>query len=247
MQLKTAICDDEIIGIEKIRNLLETYHFETGIEFQKDIFMDPEDLLQKYTSAGTYDILFLDVEMPINGTMKNGIDLAKFIRNIPDPDVRIIYVSNYPAYMQMSFDVQASNYLEKNVSYEHFNTVMDTIIHGLSVDSALIRIKTGPDQWNLLRINEIICIRSFFGKRDKIAFCTASHELIETGRNILSISEELKKHHFTFVNKYCLVNMRHVIQYSHDSLFLSNKDSVEISRHFRKNFMEQFSNSILEL
>ncbi len=79
-------------------------------------------------------------------------------------------------------------------------------------DSALIRIKTGSDQWNLLRVQDIICVKSFFGQRDTVAFCTSDHQFTETGRNILTISELLKQQHFLFANKYCLVNMRYVIR-----------------------------------
>ena len=245
MILKTAICDDEKEGIECINRLLENYYIDTGIEFSKSVFNDPDDLLRSYTSPGVYDIIFLDVEMPVNGIPKNGIDTAKAIRNIPDNDVRLIYISNYPAYMQMSFDVQASQYLDKNVSYARFHSVMDTIIHGMSHDSALMRVRTGPDQWNLLRIADIICISSFIGKRDLISFCTSDHEYVESGRNIYTLGETLKDQHFVFANKNCLVNMRHVIQFTHNSLQLSNLEYIEISRHFRKQFIEQFSKSIL--
>lgn len=247
MILKTAICDDEKEGVDRIEKLLESYYIDTGIEFSKNIFNDPDDLLKTYTSPGVYDIVFLDVEMPINGVFKNGIDIAKAIRNIPDNDVRIIYISNYPAYMQMSFDVQASQYLDKNVSYDRFHSVMDTIILGMSHDSALLRVKTGPDQWNLIRIADIICICSFRGKRDKIAFCTSDREYNESGRNIYTLGEALKDQHFVFANKNCLVNMRHVIQFTHNSLQLSNLEYIEISRHFRKQFVEQFSKNILIL
>ena len=247
MVLKTAICDDEKEDIQRIYKLLENYCMDTGIEFQKRIFNDPKELLRFYKTPGTFDLVFLDVEMPINGNDRNGIDIAKAIRSLPDKDVRIIYISNYPAYMQMSFDVQASQYLDKKITFERFHTVMDIIIQGISNDSALMRVKTGPDQWNLIRLNDLICVRSFFGKRNKIVYCTSTHEIVETGRNILNLGEELKEHHFVFANKYCLVNMKHVIKFTHDKLQLSNLEYVEISRHFRKRFVEQFSKNILSL
>ena len=247
MVLKTAICDDEKSGIDRICKLLEYYHFDTGTEFDKSIFTDPDALINSFKTPGTYDLVFLDVEMSVNGISKNGIETAKLIRAIPDRNVRIVYISNYPSYMQMSFNVQASQYLGKDVSNEYFHTVMDNIIQDMTRDSALIRIKTGPDQWNLLRVQDIICVKSFFGQRDTVAFCTPSQQFTETGRSILTVSEILKEQHFIFANKYCLVNMRHVVQFTHDKLILSNTECIEISRHFRKPFVEQFSNNILTI
>ena len=63
MKLRTAICDDESKGIDTICKLLETYHFETGIEFEKHIYTDPQQLINDYRHSGFYDMLFLDVEM----------------------------------------------------------------------------------------------------------------------------------------------------------------------------------------
>lgn len=61
MFLKTAICDDEKSGIDYICKLLENYYFDTGTEFEKHIFSDPDDLIDSYRASGTYDIIFLDV------------------------------------------------------------------------------------------------------------------------------------------------------------------------------------------
>lgn len=247
MQFKTAICDDEEFGINLIRKHLETYNVETGIEFKIFSYTNPDDLLKDYTSRGDFDIVFLDVEIPTDGVMKNGISVAKTIRSIPDPDVKIIFVSNYPSYMNMGFDVQASHYLEKNMSRDRFINVMNNIISTFHKDDSLLRIKTGRDEWNLLKLSDIICIKSLPQKRDFVLYCTSFQQFEEKGHSIKSIGDNLKEQGFAFANKYCLVNLRHVISFKHNLLRLDTNEYIEISRHYRKSFLDLFSQNILEL
>ena len=114
MYFKTAICDDNITEINILTNYLKQYEIEYDIEFKTDLYSSADALIEKYISVGMYDLLFLDVEMP----GKNGLDAASIIRQRGDRDVRIIFVSNYPEYMQDSFNVQAFHYLSKPLSYE---------------------------------------------------------------------------------------------------------------------------------
>ena len=190
MTLNTAVCDDEPDGIKTIDLLLENYHFETGIEFNIKHYQDPDLLIADYSHAGYYDIIFLDVELSFGKSYRNGIDIAKAIRSIPDPDVRIVFVSNYPVYMQMGFDVQASHYLDKQVSFRRFQSVMDTIISCMQNDTSMIRIKTDRDQWNLLKIQDIIYVKSYRGERDKVTYHCNNQEITETGKSLSVESDE---------------------------------------------------------
>ena len=247
MILKVAVCDDEQEGIDLLCKHLESFYFDTGIEIQKTIFLNPMDLLNSYQQPGTYDMVFLDVEMPINGEMINGIDIARNIRSLPDSNVKIIFVSNYPSYMQMGYDVHASYYLEKSASFEKFNRIMKGIIEDLQSDHSMYKIKTDRDEWTLLKIADILYVKSFPKKRETVSFHTHSREYVMTGRSILSVSEDLKSSGFVFANKYYLVNLRHVVRFYHDRLFLENNENIEISRHYQKSFHEQFNNHILKI
>ena len=247
MKLNVAICDDEDLGIQIISRHLETFHFNTGIEFSLKKYNNPLKLNEDYNTPGLFDIIFLDVEMPIQGVMYNGLDIAKKIRELPDQDVRIIFISNYPSYMQMGYDVQASYYLEKDVSDEKFARVLNSVIERLQNDSAMYRIRTDIGQWNLIRLNDIQYIESFNKQRNKVVYHTTLANYTETGRSILSISADLTPKGFAFANKYHLVNMNHVVQFTHDCLQLDNKEYIEISRHYRKDFLAQFSKNIISL
>ena len=64
MLFKVAICDDEEKDIQAIQRFLHIYEMQHDIDFEINTFQNSTKLLEKYDSAGRYNILFLDVEMP---------------------------------------------------------------------------------------------------------------------------------------------------------------------------------------
>ena len=246
MIFKTAVCDDEREGREYIRRQLEIYHFETGVEFQTTFYTSADDLLSDYNEPGIYDLLFLDVEMPGSETVERGIELAKQIRSLPDNDLRIIFVSNYPEYMNLGYDVQASHYLAKETPFPRFKQVLDKIIFRLETDKSILSVKTGRDERMLLRTNEILYVKSFHRERERVLYCMKNGQEIAERRAILAVSEDLKTHGFAFANKYCLVNLRFINRYDNGLLYLDSEEKIPLSRYYKKEFMDLFTKRILD-
>ena len=125
MKYSIAICDDEISQIKTIEEYLERFSVKTDAKFHIERFTDGNELLKKYyNEKSPFDILFLDMEMPV----QNGLETAEKIRRLPDRNVLIAFITSYPEYMQDSFDVQASQYFTKPVSYELFEQKLEKML-----------------------------------------------------------------------------------------------------------------------
>lgn len=124
MLFKVAICDDEEKDIQAIQRFLHIYEMQHDIDFEINTFQNSTKLLEKYDSAGRYNILFLDVEMP----KLSGLEVAAHIREIPDRMAKIVFVSNFPEYMQDSFNVEAFHYFPKPFLFEDFEKLLFRII-----------------------------------------------------------------------------------------------------------------------
>ncbi len=70
-----AICDDEVVFIDKISELLQKYAKKKKLNFQLHTFSDPSALQDEIIEGSVYDIYLLDVEMP----GLDGFSLAKQI------------------------------------------------------------------------------------------------------------------------------------------------------------------------
>lgn len=246
MNLKVAICDDEERWIKTIKERLTTYSYKTDISFEINEFDNPNDLLKAYKRTGTYDILFLDMEMPIDGELKKGYNIAKKIRSIPDEELRIIFFSNYPQYMNLGYDVHASHYLQKNVSVSKFFSVLDNVISDMTKDASMIRIKTEKDNWSLIRISDIIYVNKPYSIRDTIIYYTLSGQISER-KTINTAESELAPYGFAIANKFYLVNFKHIIQFSHNRIIMDNGEEIELSRRFKQDFHSRFSHNILTI
>ena len=100
---RIAVCDDDI----QMQRFLCSAIEEAGIACTVEKFSNGAELLR---DEKEYDILFLDIDMPV----VNGMDAARQLRR-RDRRAKIIYVTGYQDYMQRSFAVHPFSFLVKPV------------------------------------------------------------------------------------------------------------------------------------
>ena len=243
MKYKIAICDDSINAIQNLKRRLNTYNIETDVEFIISCYTSPAELVD-YCKSNTpfpYDIIFLDIEMePFTG-----IDAAKKIRSIPNNNVRIVFFTDYEEYIKYSFEVQAVHYINKTATPKEFRKAIDLVINNLENDNSMVRIKTGRDTFNLVKLNDIVYIESIPSKRDLIRYHMSDGFTIEEKSSILSISKELKSKGFVVVNKHAFVNIQYILGFTKEKVTLKNDMEFKISRAYKKSFSEVFMKRIV--
>ena len=102
--IQIAVCDDQKLVSEKIKEMI--LHGDEN-RYEVEVFSDGRALLN---SGKTFDILFLDIDMP----GLDGIETAKALRK-SDKKVKIIYITNYGGFAGYAFGVHAFGYLLKPV------------------------------------------------------------------------------------------------------------------------------------
>lgn len=242
MIFKVAICDDDKKDIQTIKQFLNTYEINYDIDFEISVFTDSRILLHTYNTSGKFHILFLDVEMP----GMNGLELAKSIRNIPDKLVKIIFVSNYPEYMQDSFNVQAFQYFPKPLQYEKFQELMQRIITDYK-ESAVTKLLIKEDgAEELVYIEDIISIESTNSKKKQL--CITLKDKKVTVQGILSDwNNMLGEYSFLSPCRGFLINLNHIHYIKEDDLIMSNNESIPMSRRQEKEIRKQFSKQLLNI
>lgn len=242
MNLNIAICDDDPQQIQIISSYITTYEIEYDNDFRISAYSSTGSLLDAYNKPGVFHIIFLDVEMPD----MSGLCLAEKIRSIPDRKVKIIFISNYPEYMQESFEVQAFHYIKKPVSYEQFKRIMNRIIDEFTENTFQRLIINNGECSELIEHSDILYFETVKNERNRLRIVLNNGE-----RNIkgaLSTYEALLKNNAFFSpHRSYIVNLRHVHLIKKDSIILDNNMEIPLSRRRERSMKELFTRQILSI
>lgn len=113
--MKIAVCDDDKLLTGEIDGQLQRIQQKMGISFETDIFFDGETLWEAIEKHGSYDIIYLDIEME----NMDGITVARKIRE-QDPYTILLFVSSYDSYYEQLLEVEPLRFLRKPINPEKF-------------------------------------------------------------------------------------------------------------------------------
>ena len=117
MKIRIACCDDEKQQLELYKTMFTNIEMRQDIKLNVEYFLSGNFMLERFQSEkNPFDLVYLDMDMD----EKSGLDLAKEIRQNYHSDCLILFFTNYPKYMQNSFDVRAFQYMIKPVQFDEF-------------------------------------------------------------------------------------------------------------------------------
>ncbi len=141
--LKIAICDDNISELSNVVSIIGEYQAlhrdKNKINFTA--FQSAVDLIAAMESGQQYDLLLLDVLMPL----LSGMDAAKEIRQF-NQEIKIIFMTSSPEFAVESYAVEAYYYALKPIWKEKLFILLDKVISESEIQLGtgfLIKSKTG--------------------------------------------------------------------------------------------------------
>ena len=226
--MKIAICDDEKIFVEKLKE-----YVWQEMDCTVDCFLSPLKLLEKYEAGSFYDVIFLDIKMK----PMNGIELAQRLRSY-DKHTAIIFLTAYAEYAPAGYEVRAFRYLLKPITKETVSQVMHELRRDLS-EYQKILIKT-PECTLLLHLNDIFYIEA--NNKDCIIHCLK--ETIMLRKGLVELEAQLSTNCFFRIHRKYLINLAHVREFDELHLTLENGHTLPISRRKNNSFRKAFDNYI---
>ena len=129
--IRIAICDDETTFLTQIHSIISAWHYTTSPLLIETF--DNGDALLKSHAKSPYDIILLDIIMP----MFNGIEVAREIRK-HDISVKIVFLTSSPEYAVDSYTVKATNYLLKPIDSQKLHQCLEELCNDLVKDTQKI-------------------------------------------------------------------------------------------------------------
>lgn len=224
--MRMAVCDDMQYFLQEIRSVLDDWtRYPSGL--QVEMFDNGDSLITAH-NANPFDIILLDVIMPL----LNGIETAREIRQL-DKNVKIVFLTSSPEFAVDSYTVKADNYLLKPLIPEKLYACLEELTEELHSRPKTIVIKSAR-ALHQIEIKDIEYLEAqnkhvMFAFRDGTTI-TAVEPLYKY-EDMLLLSDGFFK-----VSRSYIVNIHHIHTYSTKELRMHTGCLISISRSFQKEF-----------
>lgn len=223
--IRIAIAEDDPQYVSQIQEYLNRYMRDYGETFSVKAYDNGMQLVFEYEPV--YDILLLDVEMPV----LDGISAAKRIRKL-DGEVQILFITNMAQYAIDGYSVHARAYILKPINYYGFSLELQDAIASLKHRQANALLLQTEEGLSKLPVGKITYVES--QKHDVLLH--TDEEVIRTRSSMKDMEAQLAPFHFCRSSVSFLVNLARVTGISGDDVLLDDI-RLPISRQKRKEFI----------
>ncbi len=228
--IRVAIVEDDEKDSALLERYLAEYGKENGEAFSADVFADPLVFLDKYDAS--YDIVFMDIELPDMNGMQASARLRK-----TDEDVMIIFVTNMAQFAVKGYEVDAFDFVIKPVAYNDFAIRLRRALRRLSRRADLgLRVKDYDGSMRIVGITSVYYIEV---ADHSLKYHTDAGVTESRGR-LDDLEKTLEGKGFFRCNRCYLVNLRYVTSVEGEDLVVAG-DRLKIARPRKKEFMKAFA------
>ena len=195
--IRIAVCDDEVIFVRCLRDMVEALFEKQGMEFQCFVYTSAPELIRAHRKE-EFQLLFLDIDMP----EMSGMELAAEIRAM-NSAAALIFVSSHSDFVFESFQFQPFRFLRKEwLAGQTARLVLD--------DKRIVTKK-------------LVEVVYFFSIRHHIYLVTLEEtaELSAREYTLEKLEEQFSRSGFLRIHKSYLLNYRYVYHIGNDTVELT--------------------------
>ena len=214
--IKVGLCDDIIDFNKKMENHIERYGEENHIEVKINSYGSGSQLLLNF-QKGKFDIIFLDVSMPV----LDGFETAEQIRCM-DENVSIVFCTSYYTISNAGkgFKVAAEDFLAKPLLYKKVENILDKVYKRKLLRAEEKLFLKCQDGLITLQISDIIYIQT----RNKLLILHTISGDVESNQRMGELEKRLSKKLFFRCHNSYIVNFDYVEGFQNDNVFIKCKN-----------------------
>lgn len=222
---RIAICDDEKVFAEELRELVSACLTKKGILFEIDLFESGEELAALGVGITRYTAVFLDINME----GMDGIEAAGKIRAV-SREVFLVFVTAYISYSLEGYRLDAMRYLLKGdlnfsgMVEECMDAMLDRLNYAVGKQEFAFREgKKEVALERLLYVESRLHKLEFHVMEDAMKVYTMYQTLDK-------VQELLGEHGFVRIHQSYLVNLRHIRSVSRYKVVLTDKTQLAVPK-----------------
>lgn len=224
--MRIAICDDQPEQLEQLHKLILSWENRPG---DLSVFdYSNGDALLKAHGATPFDIIFLDLIMPL----LNGMETAKELRQ-SDKLVKLVFLTSSVDYAVEAFSVKASNYLLKPANAQTLFPCLNELAEELNASARKISVK-GIHSLHRVRVADIEYIES---QNKRILFVLSGGESILSAEPLYTYEEKLSLDDGFFkCSRSFIVNIHRIDTFTSKEIRTQSGARIPISRSCHREF-----------
>lgn len=217
--MRIAVCDDQEFFVKLISKKIKDYIDNRHFDYQIDTFTDGLNLLSKHKYFKSYDIIFLDVEMPL----LSGKDVAQKV-NEDQYRPLIIFTTSHTDFAVSGYVYKAFRFLVKANIDGEINSILDDAIKEISnkADDAIVKIND-----MIVLQKDIVYIE---GKGGYVYFYLHNGGVLSIRSTMKLFKSTEKLLGFVHAKESLLVNFNHIKARDKNELKLDNDIIIKIPR-----------------
>ncbi|MDO5396491.1 MAG: LytTR family DNA-binding domain-containing protein [bacterium] len=203
MPLNIALCDDEMLDIEREKELIESVltAWPHSINWGIDVFTSSEDMLK---SNKTYNMVFLDVEM----CGMNGIETAEALHK-KSPVSLIFFVTHHEDYMDEALNKHAFRFWTKPINRARLIYGIQSAVKEIKICEKIVNVMSDRKMIQI-PLRDILYIYHI-GRHTCIVTADGTYTTTDTFKNVAG---QLTDVCFFETHASCYVNLNYVSDYS---------------------------------
>ena len=206
MHLNIAVCDDDKQALTTIENKLVSCSINLDFDYSIASYSSGMDLVARIQSESTFPfhIILLDIEMP----QANGIEIAREILRNASSDLYLIFISNYPKYMQDSFAVHPFSYLTKPIEINNMYQTFKDILDRLSRSRKHVMVFDDHEKDIVISLRDIVYVSAPDSRYHQMTIFTRDSSFSRRG----NLSEMGKSYPDTLfrIDRHTLISLLHI-------------------------------------
>ena len=226
--MRIALCDDRPDQLENLHSMILAWN---GEYVSVSCYDNGDALLQAHRTT-PFDIIFLDILMPL----LNGMETARELRQ-SDKTVRLVFLTASSDFAVEAFTVKASNYLLKPLEPGKLHRCLGELSEELHTSARKICIR-GIHAMHQIPVEDIEYIES---QNKRILFVLSGGETIISGEPLYAYEEKLTlEEGFFKCSRSFIVNIHQIETFMAREIRTRSGARIPISRSCHREFEKAY-------
>ncbi len=233
--MRILLCDDNTVFLQDLNQVVTDFFTKKNIDIHIQTACNSTEILENNTS---YDIAFLDIEMPEH----NGLAVAKHLRKINE-NIIIFIITSHSCYLDDAMDLRVFRFFQKPIDRERIFNGLNSAINYYIKNTSFVLVENSTV--HRVYIKDILYIT--IQKRKTLL--VTKHGEIRSDKTLSEWEKCFEGMCFARPHYSYLVNLQNIVRLGKYEVILLKNDGTEIPikisqrkfKEFREKFFDCFS------